>query len=102
MPQVPLTGEMKVALSSALFWGPYLFVIMSSEFLAELRWEDGFAIPVANEENKTLEEQVRIELKKARWGGRGGAFRGTYFSRSFPNAIFSWFYLFSTISLLTC
>ena len=33
---------------------------MSSEFLAELRWEDGFAIPVANEENKTLEEQVRI------------------------------------------
>ncbi|OWK05735.1 CCDC39, partial [Cervus elaphus hippelaphus] len=31
---------------------------MSSEFLAELRWEDGFAIPVANEENKTLEEQL--------------------------------------------
>ncbi|MXQ84879.1 hypothetical protein E5288_WYG021541 [Bos mutus] len=33
---------------------------MSSEFLAELRWEDGFAIPVANEENKTLEEQNSI------------------------------------------
>ncbi|KAG8516046.1 Coiled-coil domain-containing protein 39, partial [Galemys pyrenaicus] len=32
--------------------------IMSSEFLAELRWEDGFAIPVANEENKRLEDQL--------------------------------------------
>ncbi|XP_008066829.1 coiled-coil domain-containing protein 39 [Carlito syrichta] len=31
---------------------------MSSEFLAELRWEDGFAIPVANEENKILEGQL--------------------------------------------
>ncbi|XP_006884213.1 PREDICTED: coiled-coil domain-containing protein 39-like [Elephantulus edwardii] len=31
---------------------------MSSEFLAELQWEDGFAIPVANEENKQLEEQL--------------------------------------------
>ncbi|XP_045395696.1 LOW QUALITY PROTEIN: coiled-coil domain-containing protein 39 [Lemur catta] len=31
---------------------------MSSEFLAELHWEDGFAIPVANEENKTLEDQL--------------------------------------------
>ncbi|XP_015993517.2 coiled-coil domain-containing protein 39 [Rousettus aegyptiacus] len=31
---------------------------MSSEFLAELHWEDGFAIPVANEENKILEEQL--------------------------------------------
>lgn len=39
---------------------PYLFVIMSSEFLAELNWEEGFAIPVANEENKILEDLVRI------------------------------------------
>ncbi|XP_024419674.2 coiled-coil domain-containing protein 39 isoform X1 [Desmodus rotundus] len=31
---------------------------MSSEFLAELHWEDGFAIPVANEENKFLEDQL--------------------------------------------
>ncbi|KAM9225846.1 coiled-coil domain-containing protein 39 [Dugong dugon] len=31
---------------------------MSSEFLAELQWEDGFAIPVANEENKLLEDQL--------------------------------------------
>ncbi|XP_004675066.1 PREDICTED: coiled-coil domain-containing protein 39 [Condylura cristata] len=31
---------------------------MSSEFLAELHWEDGFAIPVANEENKRLEDQL--------------------------------------------
>ncbi|KAI2532592.1 coiled-coil domain containing 39 [Homo sapiens] len=31
---------------------------MSSEFLAELHWEDGFAIPVANEENKLLEDQL--------------------------------------------
>uniref|UniRef100_A0A8C0CI67 Coiled-coil domain-containing protein 39 n=1 Tax=Balaenoptera musculus TaxID=9771 RepID=A0A8C0CI67_BALMU len=29
---------------------------MSSEFLAELNWEEGFAIPVANEENKILED----------------------------------------------
>ncbi|XP_011944150.1 PREDICTED: coiled-coil domain-containing protein 39 isoform X3 [Cercocebus atys] len=32
--------------------------VMSSEFLAELHWEDGFAIPVANEENKLLEDQL--------------------------------------------
>lgn len=32
--------------------------IMTSEFLAELHWEDGFAIPVANEENKILEDQL--------------------------------------------
>uniref|UniRef100_A0A673V4C8 Coiled-coil domain-containing protein 39 n=1 Tax=Suricata suricatta TaxID=37032 RepID=A0A673V4C8_SURSU len=31
---------------------------MSSEFLAELHWDDGFAIPVANEENKILENQL--------------------------------------------
>ncbi|XP_062067383.1 coiled-coil domain-containing protein 39 isoform X1 [Lepus europaeus] len=31
---------------------------MSSEFLAELPWEDGFAIPVANEENKLLEDEL--------------------------------------------
>lgn len=36
--------------------GPYA---MSSEFLSELHWEDGFAIPVANQENKLLEDQVR-------------------------------------------
>ncbi|XP_006869886.1 PREDICTED: coiled-coil domain-containing protein 39 [Chrysochloris asiatica] len=33
---------------------------MSSEFLAELQWEDGFAIPVANEENKLLEDQLSV------------------------------------------
>uniref|UniRef100_A0A5F4W021 Coiled-coil domain-containing protein 39 n=1 Tax=Callithrix jacchus TaxID=9483 RepID=A0A5F4W021_CALJA len=38
---------------------------MSSEFLAELRWEDGFAIPVANEENKMLEDQLS-KLKNER------------------------------------
>ncbi|XP_075411722.1 coiled-coil domain-containing protein 39 [Tenrec ecaudatus] len=38
---------------------------MSSEFLAELKWEDGFAIPVANEENKLLEEQLS-KLKNER------------------------------------
>ncbi|XP_027443288.2 coiled-coil domain-containing protein 39 isoform X2 [Zalophus californianus] len=37
---------------------PYPFAIMSSEFLAELHWDDGFAIPVANEENKILEDQL--------------------------------------------
>ncbi|XP_046515670.1 coiled-coil domain-containing protein 39 isoform X3 [Equus quagga] len=31
---------------------------MSSEFLAELHWENGFAIPVANQENKMLEDQL--------------------------------------------
>ncbi|XP_077017256.1 coiled-coil domain-containing protein 39 [Tamandua tetradactyla] len=31
---------------------------MSSEFLAELPWEDGFALPVANEENRVLEAQL--------------------------------------------
>ncbi|XP_012784178.2 coiled-coil domain-containing protein 39 [Ochotona princeps] len=31
---------------------------MSSEFLAELPWEDGFAVPVANEENKQLEDEL--------------------------------------------
>lgn len=31
---------------------------MSSEFLSELHWEDGFAIPVANQENKILEDQL--------------------------------------------
>uniref|UniRef100_A0A8C7BI52 Coiled-coil domain-containing protein 39 n=1 Tax=Neovison vison TaxID=452646 RepID=A0A8C7BI52_NEOVI len=31
---------------------------MSSEFLAELHWDDGFAIPVANEENKILEDEL--------------------------------------------
>uniref|UniRef100_A0A8C5KVA7 Coiled-coil domain-containing protein 39 n=1 Tax=Jaculus jaculus TaxID=51337 RepID=A0A8C5KVA7_JACJA len=39
---------------------------MSSEFLAELRWEDGFAIPVANQENKTLEERLsKLQKEKA-------------------------------------
>ncbi|XP_008140566.2 coiled-coil domain-containing protein 39 [Eptesicus fuscus] len=31
---------------------------MSSDFLAELHWDDGFAIPVANQENKLLEDQL--------------------------------------------
>ncbi|XP_003794344.1 coiled-coil domain-containing protein 39 [Otolemur garnettii] len=39
---------------------------MSREFLAELHWEDGFAIPVANEENKTLEDQLlRLQNERA-------------------------------------
>ena len=39
---------------------PDPFADMSSEFLEELHWDDGFAIPVANEENKMLEDQVRV------------------------------------------
>ncbi|EHB09713.1 Coiled-coil domain-containing protein 39 [Heterocephalus glaber] len=31
---------------------------MSREFLAELHWEDGFALPVSNEGNKMLENQL--------------------------------------------
>ncbi|XP_008836863.1 coiled-coil domain-containing protein 39 isoform X2 [Nannospalax galili] len=39
---------------------------MSSEFLEELHWEDGFAIPVANQENKTLEDQLsKLQKEKA-------------------------------------
>ncbi|XP_052036602.1 coiled-coil domain-containing protein 39 [Apodemus sylvaticus] len=37
---------------------------MSSEFLSELHWEDGFAIPVANQENKILEDQLSKLLKE--------------------------------------
>uniref|UniRef100_A0A670ZR88 Coiled-coil domain-containing protein 39 n=1 Tax=Pseudonaja textilis TaxID=8673 RepID=A0A670ZR88_PSETE len=34
--------------------------------LAELDWDDGFAIPVANEENKSLEEELqRLQKEKA-------------------------------------
>lgn len=44
---------------------------MTSEFLAELHWEDGFAIPVANEENKILEDQVK---KAGKVGSVGGVF----------------------------
>lgn len=29
------------------------------EILKDLGWDDGFRIPVANEENKRLEEEVR-------------------------------------------
>lgn len=49
---------------------------MSSEFLAELHWEDGFAIPVANEENKLLEDQVRSveEGGRKQRGPAGGRF----------------------------
>lgn len=32
--------------------------------LTQLGWGDGFRIPVANEENKRLEEEVRGILKK--------------------------------------
>lgn len=31
---------------------------MSDSLLAEIDWDEGFAIPVANAENKTLEEEV--------------------------------------------
>ncbi|XP_036301347.1 coiled-coil domain-containing protein 39 [Pipistrellus kuhlii] len=31
---------------------------MSREFLSEMHWDDGFAIPVANQENKLLEDQL--------------------------------------------
>lgn len=44
-------------------------VVMSSEFLAELAWEDGFAVPVANEENKLLEDEVRIRISMDAEGG---------------------------------
>ncbi|XP_038202903.1 coiled-coil domain-containing protein 39 [Arvicola amphibius] len=39
---------------------------MSSEFLSELAWEDGFAIPVANQENKMLEDQLsKLQKEKS-------------------------------------
>ncbi|XP_051013013.1 coiled-coil domain-containing protein 39 [Acomys russatus] len=39
---------------------------MSSEFLSELHWEDGFAIPVANQENKILEDQLsKLQKEKS-------------------------------------
>ncbi|XP_021506092.1 coiled-coil domain-containing protein 39 [Meriones unguiculatus] len=39
---------------------------MSSEFLSELQWEDGFAIPVANQENKMLEDQLsKLQKEKS-------------------------------------
>ncbi|CAH6789200.1 coiled-coil domain-containing protein 39 [Phodopus roborovskii] len=39
---------------------------MSSDFLSELHWEDGFAIPVANQENKILEEQLsKLQKEKS-------------------------------------
>ncbi|XP_007518295.1 coiled-coil domain-containing protein 39 [Erinaceus europaeus] len=39
---------------------------MSSEFLEELPWEDGFAIPVANDENKALEDQLsKLQSEKS-------------------------------------
>lgn len=34
------------------------------DVLDELGWKDGFRIPVANEENKRLEIEVRIPRKK--------------------------------------
>lgn len=33
--------------------------------LSQLGWQDGFRIPVANEENKHLEEEVKITTKKS-------------------------------------
>ncbi|XP_023563318.1 coiled-coil domain-containing protein 39 [Octodon degus] len=39
---------------------------MSSEFLAELHWENGFALPVANECNKKLEDQLsKLQSEKS-------------------------------------
>ncbi|XP_030072653.1 coiled-coil domain-containing protein 39 [Microcaecilia unicolor] len=37
---------------------------MSSEVLAELEWDDGFAIPVANAENKALEDELKIKQEE--------------------------------------
>ncbi|KAM5164293.1 coiled-coil domain-containing protein 39 [Mantella aurantiaca] len=37
---------------------------MSREVLAELQWADGLAIPVANAENKALEEEMQRKLKE--------------------------------------
>uniref|UniRef100_A0A8C5R1E6 Coiled-coil domain-containing protein 39 n=1 Tax=Leptobrachium leishanense TaxID=445787 RepID=A0A8C5R1E6_9ANUR len=37
---------------------------MSREVLAELNWADGFAIPVANVENKVLEEEMQRKQKE--------------------------------------
>ncbi|XP_069583356.1 coiled-coil domain-containing protein 39 isoform X2 [Ranitomeya imitator] len=37
---------------------------MSREVLAELRWADGFAIPVANTENKALEDELQRKQKE--------------------------------------
>ena len=33
------------------------------EVLTELGWDDGFRIPIANEENKRLEEEVRKYIR---------------------------------------
>lgn len=40
-------------------------VSSTASVLAELDWDDGFAIPVASAENKALEEEARM-------GGRAG------------------------------
>ncbi|XP_055977885.1 coiled-coil domain-containing protein 39 [Sorex fumeus] len=40
---------------------------MTSRFLEELKWEDGLSIPVANEENKELEDQLsKLQNEKSR------------------------------------
>ncbi|KAM8953973.1 coiled-coil domain-containing protein 39 [Pelodytes ibericus] len=39
---------------------------MSREVLAELQWADGFAIPVANMENKSLEDEMQRKQKEKR------------------------------------
>lgn len=42
-------------LSEKLLW---FTVVMSSALLSEVGWDEGFAIPVANAENKALEDEV--------------------------------------------
>ena len=37
---------------------------MSSAVLAEVDWDGGFAIPVANAANKALQEEVSVALKQ--------------------------------------
>lgn len=35
---------------------------MSDSLLPEIDWDEGFAIPVANAENKTLEDEVSDQV----------------------------------------
>lgn len=53
----------------------------TASVLAELRWDDGYAVPVANAENKALEDEVSAGLRPGRErnlppaGGPGGLSR---------------------------
>lgn len=40
-------------------------MVLIEEVLTELGWDDGFHVPVANEENKRLEEEVKPMSKSS-------------------------------------